>query len=229
LWAGALLHLDRSIEADPTDREFHRSRGQAHAALRHWAEGAADLGSFLEGEADAKAASWHALCLAGAGDWAAHRQACGRLQERFGKTDDRKTAKELAWYCLRFREGSADPSQPLKLAEQAVAAAPRDPDVLKNLGAALYLASRYADAIKKLEEAIRLRKSGGTAEDWLFLALAHQKLQHAEEARKWLAKAQQWLDQAKDEKPGGPNLSWDRRLELQLIRAEAEGLIGKAP
>jgi hypothetical protein len=78
-----------------------------------------------------------------------------------------------------------------------------------------------------LEEGIRLQKSEGTTEDWLFLALAHQKLQHAEEARKWLTKAQQWLDQAKDEKPGGPDLSWDRRPELQLIRAEAEALIGK--
>jgi WD40 repeat protein/serine/threonine protein kinase/tetratricopeptide (TPR) repeat protein len=227
LWAGAILHLNSLIETDPTNREFRSSRGQAHAALRHWAEGATDFGKSLEGEADLMEAGWHALCLAGAGEWAAHRQACGRLLERFGKEDDRKTANDVAWHGVRFREGSPDPSQPLKLAEQAVAASPQDPNVQKTLGAALYRAGRYADAIKKLEEGIRLQNSDGTPEDWLFLALAHQRLKHADEAKKWLTKAQQWLDQAKDEKPGGATLTWDRRLELQLIRAEAEALVGK--
>jgi WD40 repeat protein/serine/threonine protein kinase/tetratricopeptide (TPR) repeat protein len=227
LFAGAMLHLDYLIEADPGNRLYRTSRGQAHAGLAHWAAAAADFGKALEGEDDLRVASWHAVCLAGAGDWVAHRQACGRVLERFAKTDDRETGTSPAWYCVRFQEGSADPSQPLKLAEQAVAASPQNPYVLKTLGAALYRASRYADAIKKLEEAIRLQKSEGTPEDWLFLAPAHQQLKHAEEARKWLAKAQQWLDQAKDEKPGGPTLSWDRRLELQLICAEAEALIGK--
>jgi hypothetical protein len=137
LWPGAILHLDLLIEADPTNREFRWSRGQAQAALQHWAEAAADSGKYLEGEADWKAAGLHALYLAAAGDWAAHRQACGRLLERFAKMDDAKTANDVAWYCVRFREGSADPSQPLKLAEQAVAAAPQDPGVLNTLGAAL--------------------------------------------------------------------------------------------
>ena len=227
LWAGAMLHLDPLIEADPGNPQFRSRRGQAHAALGHWAEAAADFAKSLEGEGYVQMAGWQTLCLAGAEDWAAHRQACGRILQRLEGTGDPQTVDVLAWYCVRFREGCADPSQPLKLAEQAVAASPQNLNVLKTLGAALYRAGRYADAIKKEEEGNRLQKFEGTAYDWLFLALAHHQLKHAVEARKWLTNAQQWLDQAKDEEPGGPTLSWDRRLELQLIRAEAEALIGK--
>src|SRR5207245_1491470 len=102
---------------------------------------------------------------------------------------------------------------------------------LNTLGAALYRPKRFEDCIKKLDEAIKVHGKGGTAADWLFLAMAHHQLGHAEEAKKWLAKAQQWIDQAAQEKPRGEAIllavtpSWAERLELKLIRAEAEALL----
>jgi hypothetical protein len=60
--------------------------------------------------------------------------------------------------------------------------------------------------------------------------MVHHRLGHTEEAIKWLAKAQQEMDQrtqekAKDGTAAADPLPWDQRLELKLIRAEAEGLI----
>jgi WD40 repeat protein/tetratricopeptide (TPR) repeat protein len=67
---------------------------------------------------------------------------------------------------------------------------------------------------------------GGTAFDWLFLAMAyHQSKQpkHKEEARQWLDQALRWLEAAKQEE--SPPLPWDQRLALQVLRREAQDLL----
>jgi tetratricopeptide (TPR) repeat protein len=223
LWLGAIQHLDVVLEADLANQDFRRSRAKAHAALAHWQEAAADFAKAQEGEANLQLAGWHAACLAAAGDWAAHRKACAALLAQYGKDVAGIRANDLAWYCVRFRKGPGDVLGCLKLAEQAVAASPKDANWLNTLGAVLYRAGRYADAIGKLQDGIKIRNDVGTASDWLFLALAHHKLGHADESKKWLTKAQQWIDQAPKE--GANALPWDQRLELRLLRAEAEEAI----
>jgi hypothetical protein len=55
--------------------------------------------------------------------------------------------------------------------------------------------------------------------------MIHQKLDHTDEAKQWLAKATGWADEATKTKPGGSPLSWSRRLEFQVLRREAEQLV----
>jgi WD40 repeat protein/tRNA A-37 threonylcarbamoyl transferase component Bud32 len=227
LWAGALVHLDRLIEADPGNPNLRSSRGNAHAELGHWSEAAADFRKSPEVEADLDVANWHLLCLAGTGAWDQYRQACTALLERHAGEADPQAANAVAWYCVRFGKAKVDPTRALKLAEQAVAAAPDAGGALNTLAAALYCAGRYADAIQKLDRVFRLPNN--EAYDWLLLALAHQKLHHAEEAKKWLTKAQTRIDQAKQERADRSNLTWEQRLELQLLRAEAVAVVGNAP
>jgi hypothetical protein len=45
--------------------------------------------------------------------------------------------------------------------------------------------------------------------NWLWLALAQQRLGRAEEARRSLGKATAWLDQYADRMPAAPMKSWD--------------------
>jgi hypothetical protein len=66
------------------------------------------------------------------------------------------------------------------------------------LGAALYRNSQTADAITALAEAVRMHGSGGSLWAKLFLALAHQRLGHTDEAEKWrqrVGKADGWEEQ----------------------------------
>jgi hypothetical protein len=63
----------------------------------------------------------------------------------------------------------------------------------------------------------------------VWLALAHQRLGKSEEARRWLSKAQAWLDQYRDGMPAlaerelGLHLhNW---LEAHVLRREAEALL----
>jgi tetratricopeptide (TPR) repeat protein len=225
LWSGAILHHDLLLKLDPGNADSRSLRGQALAALGHWPEAAAGFEKAQESQPDLQLAGWHSACLAAAGNWAAHRRACADVLAHFDKDVDGNSANSLAWLCVRFRVGSGDVDRPLNLAEQAVAARPQEPAYLNTLGAALYRAGRFEDAVRKLQEAIGVQNTEGTASHWLFLALAHHRLGHTEEAKKWLAKAQRWLDQAP--KDGAGALPWDQRLELKLLRAEAEAVIGK--
>jgi tetratricopeptide (TPR) repeat protein len=92
-------------------------------------------------------------------------------------------------------------------------------------GIVLYRAGRFEEAIQRLNESIVAQNGDGVFQDWLFLAMAHHRLGHADEARKWLDKTIQWAEQADANKPGVEPLAWNLRLELQLFRREAETLI----
>jgi len=98
----------------------------------------------------------------------------------------------------------------------------------------LYRASQYQEALKRLTEAETAyqpddKTAYAIAYNWVFLAMAHYRLGHVEEAKKWHAKAVQWIDQETQKKPKEPAaanpLTWNRRLTLQLLRREAEDLL----
>jgi WD40 repeat protein/tetratricopeptide (TPR) repeat protein len=85
-------------------------------------------------------------------------------------------------------------------------------------GAALYRAGRYEDAIRWLEDRIRLRKGVDEPVDWSFLAMAHHCIGHRDQARRWLNRLQ-------NRQPStDPNRFWEE-LEIRLLRSEAEAVI----
>ena len=65
--------------------------------------------------------------------------------------------------------------------------------------------------------------------NWLWLALANQRLGKAGEGRRWLGKAQAWLDQYGDGMPARADatvgLHLHNWLEAHVLRREAEALI----
>src|SRR5258708_15599546 len=87
---------------------------------------------------------------------------------------------------------------------------------LTEQGAVAYRAGRFQDAVPLFEQSLGANpKPGAAVLNWLWLALAHQRLGKAEEARRWLGKAQAWLDQYGDGVPapaeaggGGALANW---------------------
>ena len=91
-------------------------------------------------------------------------------------------------------------------------------DTVTTLGAVLYRAGRSDQAIGRLEEALRARGDQGDPRDCAFLALAHHRLGHRDEARRW-------LDRLREHRPSGdPARFWDE-LEIRLLRSEAEAVV----
>jgi WD40 repeat protein/tetratricopeptide (TPR) repeat protein len=76
-----------------------------------------------------------------------------------------------------------------------------------------------------------LPPEGGAATEWLFLAMAHQRLGHGQEGQSFLAKATLALDRIALDQPmnvsAGRILDWQDRLTLRLLRREAEKLLSK--
>ena len=56
-----------------------------------------------------------------------------------------------------------DPGRPVALTERAVATDPRNRYYLNTLGAALYRAGRFEEAVRRLGESVAVRPSPGTS------------------------------------------------------------------
>jgi tetratricopeptide (TPR) repeat protein len=155
-----------------------------------------------------------------------YRRHCARALERFGQATEPETAVTVPWLCKLAPDAVADYAAAVRCAERAVAANPKNVEYLNHLGGILLRAGRPEEAVQRLEEAQKLRRDGSGVWEWIWLALAHQHLGHAAEARQWLDRAGRWIDEFAPEGPGADErLTWDARLELRLLRREAEAAL----
>jgi tetratricopeptide (TPR) repeat protein/tRNA A-37 threonylcarbamoyl transferase component Bud32 len=107
-----------------------------------------------------------------------------------------------------------DPALAVQMAKTAVDLTPKNGSFWNTLGVAYYRAGSWQEALAALDKSVALRK-GGSAEDWLFLAMAHWQLGDKAAARKWYDQAVRWMDknQSKNE-------------QLRRFQAEAAELLG---
>jgi tetratricopeptide (TPR) repeat protein len=150
----------------------------------------------------------------------------GRIMQRSVESDrvvqwSETTANSIAWTCSVIPDAVADFSHPLALAR--IAANDGEHAGVNTLGIILYRTGQFDESLRVLANAIETHSKGGTAWDWLFVAMANQQLSRSEKAKEALKKA---IDQIDDTLNKGP-VSWRVRLELQTFRAEAESLIQK--
>ncbi len=114
---------------------------------------------------------------------------------------------------------------PLGLDQQARALPPANPQsgrqrhsYLGLLGAVLYRAGRYQDAVDRLQEGITAHGDGGELADWAFLTMAHCRLGQTAVAHRWLEKLRT------AQKNAGSGLNWDE-VKSEILRREAEDLV----
>jgi WD40 repeat protein/tetratricopeptide (TPR) repeat protein len=194
--------------------ERHARRGRWQKAADCYLR-ARQLGGFPLGSAKARA-----LVQLRAGDQAAYRQSCDWLLQMVAAGGrPPATAGLVAWVCALGPDGVADYAPVLGLAEAVLAqAGPQGrPAALLIVGAVLYRAGLYPEALVRLEEA---RAAGGGSpvpKVWAFLAMAHHRLGHPDEARKC-------LDKVPAVAPADNPQFWEA-LEVDVLRREAEALV----
>jgi uncharacterized protein HemY len=91
---------------------------------------------------------------------------------------------------------------------------------LNTLGVVYYRLAEFTNAIAILELGIKTDPAGGSAHDFFFLAMAHQRLGDSARADDYFAKALKWLEHQ-------PSLPSESKQELEAFRAEAEAVLGK--
>jgi tetratricopeptide (TPR) repeat protein len=225
-WAEALADHAKAVDLEPTQSELWFHRGFAHAALGQWDEAAADFGEALDRDrGNRDAGTSLAQVRLKQGKVADYRAACRQLQERFGETADPQTAREVAWTQVLVPGAVPDPAAVVALARRAVEKEPNNAGSLGTLGAAAYRAGLYEEALKHLQEAIQAGGEDGPAQHMFFVAMAHHRLGHREEAYRWADKAARRMEeQERTRGEGQPPRFWHERLALDLLRRETMGL-----
>jgi len=227
-WVQAAEDLGKVVEGRPNDPGLRLKCAVSHAECERW-EPAAKHFETTAALPGGDGNSWYmaALCWLAAGQPAEYRRVCAAGLQHQGKPD--APAVTLALQACTLAPGAVpDFGRVLTLAERLAAAQPNDPGGGRLRGRLLCRAGKYAESAQLLE--LEIRRSS-TPDLWfpanaLFLALDYHHLGQATQAREWLDRAR-----------AVPNTKgtierdlWYNRLQLRLLRQEAEVLLppGKA-
>lgn len=166
-------------------------------------------------------------------DESGYQQRCAAMIERYRDSRDPDVLFYTAWTNAVAPGAVASYETPLLLAKRAVELRPQDGALQQSLGAVYYRAGRFAEAKTHLTAATKLPEviSISVAYAWYFLAMTNQRLGQTEQAKSWLDKAAAYTTKAlaDGKTESGEPLSWNRRLTLELLRAEATALFREAP
>jgi hypothetical protein len=225
-WAEAIGYLDRLIAAEPT-WQHHDRRGRAYANLGEFAKAAADYARAKDlgrEKWENEGERWYeyGLLLLATSQVEAYRRLCDSADDGNDHTWWRRD--DYTWWLLLLG------NEPPKERGSWVA------DFPFQLGFLSYRAGRFDDAVKELIAETNFRAKTSDWSDrmglgYLLLAMSHHRLGHSAEAREWLDKAVKWIEQAERTKktPDDKPVTWTQKLELQLLRKEAESLIEGKP
>jgi serine/threonine protein kinase/tetratricopeptide (TPR) repeat protein len=237
-WDKAIADLTEMIDGSPSYQAARHARAYSYTVLRRWREAADDLTPADFAKAPLNDV-WFQVAslqlLQGGGD--AYQRLCRQLLERIGQTKDGFTGYQAflaSRTCMLRPAKDPDPKQAMVWAEKAVAAQPKSPWFLHTLALAHYRAGHFEQAVARSQESMKADpKWGGNILNWLVLALAHERLGRADEARKWIDKASSWRDKAalgpgKGEGVCPPDLLLSDWLEFQVLYPEAAAIF-KSP
>jgi serine/threonine-protein kinase len=210
-------------------------QGRAHAARRAWGPAADCYARALKADPTDDGHFWfeYAAVLLLAGDRKEYAQACAHMVEKCCQAPGPR-AYHVARACTLAPDSVADAAQTGRLAEKELTTYARLSWSLSEQGALRYRAGRFKEAVPLFEQSLQADpKPGRAVVNWLWLALAKQRLGKSEEARRWLDKAKGWLDRYGDGIPSRAEeelgLHLHNWLEAHVLRAEAETLLGPAP
>jgi WD40 repeat protein/tetratricopeptide (TPR) repeat protein len=241
-------HLSRLLDRQPSPSlALLLRRGQLSLARGQEKEAAADFaGAVLQNDKDTDALVWHARACLASGDPDGYRRSCAALLGHFDtrKEPDRITAVVRA--VLLAPGAVPDPAAALKL----LPANQQDAATRAARGGLLLRAGKHAEAAAELQKAAAQRRAGEAPTADLLLAIALHKQGKPDAARRALERARFGLDEttvlgalrlfgggaggplpAASVAPGpmSPRWDWPTRLEVRLLRHEAEALIEPPP
>jgi len=173
-----------------------------------------------------------------AGDSAAYGALCAKIRRSFAPTENPETVYLAARMCVLAPTSGTDPLLAAKLVNQAMAgklpSKTQAAAYLHVLGMADCRAGHFQDAVHHLDQSRSADPDWiGTYLNWPMLAVAHHRLGHREEARKWLDKTARWSDRVAGELAKKTVVFPEKVhpadwLEFEVLRREAEAVLQDA-
>jgi WD40 repeat protein/tetratricopeptide (TPR) repeat protein len=206
------------------------NRGIARAEMGQYSKASRDLEKATRlPNALVTVRRYHALVRLQVADNEGYRKACAELVKELDRAGNTSMATWVADACILTPDAGVDLGPVVRWLERGAAQSSNKYTYLHLLGQALYRTGRLEAAIRELNKALPLRGSEGWAvDDWLFMAMAHHRLGHRAEARKWLDRATDWINrEIRERSQWAVPLHWVARLELLTLEREAENLLQK--
>jgi len=230
----AIAGYDAALKLSPCDPqirlEAHRCRGYDHVTRGQWKQAAAEYARASELQKGEPYLWWYqANTHLAAGDVDAYRRICASMLERFGETQDPRTAHAVVAACGLRPDALPDMG---RLVPVGRVAARWHPGAEGILALALHRAGSDDEAVRCFTEAAKFSRL--RAKDWLFLAMSHHRLGHTGEAQRCLARGIGWVREADSRKQGDLDGTqpvwggWHERVGAPLLLREAETLILRA-
>jgi len=221
-----LARCTERLKAHPADVDALHTRGHALRRLNRFEEALANFSAASAKEpGNAHLRAYQGVCLF---DLKQYAPALDQLQAAFHVNPDSVRAlfgldqatNNLAWKMATGPERGRDAALAVRLAAFSVTLSPDETTQLNTLGVALYRAGKFAESIETLEKSLAAGNGQFDAFDLFFLAMAHHRLGHREEARDCYDRAARWL---RDQKSLDP----EHVKELAGFRGEAEALLAR--
>jgi tetratricopeptide (TPR) repeat protein len=224
----ALSDFNEAIRRAPEDGNAYCDRGEMYMEQGRFDKGNMDLAKAVELNPEWASIYYkQALALLASGQVDRYQASCARMLERFAGSQDAEHQYWTAWTCTLAPHAVDDLPAAVALADKVLRTDPKSTRNLVTIGALLYRAERIEEAIARLTEADRLAQVADPSPEsspiytWYFLAMAHAAAGHGDQAKEWLAKAVASTDKTLSD---AQQVTWKRRLTLNLFRAEAEAL-----
>jgi eukaryotic-like serine/threonine-protein kinase len=212
---------------DPAAK-FNQAR--AHVARTEWEKAARCYAEGMELEPTDNSDLWfeYAAARVLAGDRSGYRKTCAHMLARCQPSGPMRPYL-VARACTLAPDSTDNPTQASLLSAQELARSRDKFWALTEEAALRFRARRPGEAVAFFDRSLAADGRPGRAVlNWLWLALVYQKLGSPLEARRWLDKAANWLDQQGGRTPveaqymGSHLHNW---LEAHILRREAEALI----
>jgi tetratricopeptide (TPR) repeat protein len=211
------------LETDPTAARTRTRRGELAALASDWDTARSDHAKAAESGSDDVFGVWYPLALLDlrTGRGGDYRALCEDLLKRCEQTSDPGTAFWTIVTCKLAPDAVRDRARLVRLAEKHLASDPGNAQAIGLLGDVLYRAGEPRAAAEKLEAGIR--GDPGSGRNWrkLFLAMACHRLGRTAEAASNLREVEAWMGTKEFDQ-----LPWTQRLDLELLRKEAEQRLG---
>jgi serine/threonine-protein kinase len=225
-WQRFWADVAELLAADPWEQ------GKGHAAHRDWPKAADVYARAAKPDATDNSDLWFecAAVLLLSGDREGYAKVYTHMVERCDKAPAMR-----AYHVARARTLAPAPAADVTRAEELARKELKDSAgefwSLTEQAALHIRAGRFAKAVPLLERSLRADgKYGRTVLNWLWLAIAHERLGDGAEARRRLAEAQAWLDRLAGAMPDRAEdelgLHLHNWLEAHILRREAEALLG---
>jgi serine/threonine protein kinase/Flp pilus assembly protein TadD len=222
-WPQADAAYAEQIARSPEDVELRRTCAELHVEAGRWERVFAEYAKILSLRRDDVWGAWYpyALMCLKTGRLEEYRKTCAELFQRFEKTTDPAVVMPVSIVCKLAPNTLVGPARLVEFSRGRLAVTPGV------VGHCLYRNGQYGEAVELLTKAILDVQDKPAIWDKYFLAMAYQRLGKYDLADRWLTEANQ---AAAAEKTWAAQLpSWAFRLDLELLRDEAQQLIlGKA-